>query len=1154
MSLTALVLLTASIGAVADDVPAVTGTVVDEKDQPVAQADIYLFEGPLVGRLALFGAELKTRQPPPLFATTRSDTAGEFEIALPSGLPRLWYESHHNWLALAIYKPGLAVKTRLIERYWPARAAPIRLVLVPPRTNRVRILSPSEQPLAHARVWADQVDGVSLPNELTQRLAAETNEAGEAELPDVAGEMLRTVRVDSAQFGAQWAILARSSDGETSPLILSPVGAIRGRLLDAGGAAIASTRVRLTTWIEPRDDLAGGGMAELTTDADGRFDLPAIAAGTLQAAVKLPPDSPLVSTYQGTQQLEADTANDATIRFKRGVHVHGTVVDQADRPVAGAVISLGSSLDSPLAECDEAGRYSGYLLPGLVHLSLVHLPLDYYVPAGIVPNETVPDDAREMTFQPLRVAVGATLSGRVVDPQGSPVAGAEVVGRFPRTDVGERMQLARSDRDGNFIMPNLPTSGSIRITASSATLSSKSAIVAGIRDPDLTTVPLEPFDALSVSGRAIDTLGRPIAGAAVRIVSRRSDRVGGPIDEGFLLFDGSQQIYTDIDGRFATPKQLRADRSYRVDIDAPGMMPVRTEAVDSAQWHTLDFGDIVLPPTPRLRAVVGQVVDQAGRPVADAVVRQAGDGPRPTRAISDADGRFRIGGVYEGPAWLLVSHDGSRLQADRINAGSREVRVVLRDLARTPRVPDAPSVSRHEEEAVIRALLDEHRGRFERGPGASRSWVAAVEYILSGNLADSRAAAAPDYVRAYGYKAAHRIWSPEQIGELAQAIDDTKARATLYLSVCDALSGDPAGQRDALAEALLAARAVDAPHLRIRLLGEIGERFFDLGDHEVGAAIVREGREQLAAVPDDDAPASHYWRASFAAALVYLDLPAAYALVDKLGRPRRDWFLADIARSLAADDPAEAERAIEKMEFPNLRSHYGAGTVHRMASVDPERAARIARSFSLPGRAYALGLVAEAQASAHPELAANLVEEAYRVLERSLADGTADTEESTCGTAAALLVIVERTNPALLDHYMARALAMRPPRPARGDPGARYEGEIAQMALAVLPYDPQTARALMEPLASRIRSLSALIERFAAYGRVWTAFALIDPAWAHDLVKRLRDAPPDAANSPQADAAEYIIDALIRRDAVRWPSVYLRYLHARHPDTPMRER
>lgn len=1154
MSLTVLILLAASVGAVADDTPAVVGTVVDEKDQPVAGADIYLFEGSPVGRLALFGAEVKIRQPPPLFGHTRSNTKGEFEIALPIGLPRLWYESHHNWFALAIHKPGLAIKTRLIERYWPARAAPIRVVLVPPRTNRVRILSPSEQPVAHARVWADQVDGVPLPKELTERLAAETNEAGEAELPDMAGEMLRTVRVDSAQFGAQWAALAPSSDGETSSVVLSPVGAIRGQLLGDGGAEIASTHVRLTTWIEPRDDLAGGGMVELTTDADGRFDVPAIAAGVLQAAVKLPPDSPLVSTYQGTQQLEADTTNDVAIRFKQGAHVHGTVVDQADRPVAGAVVALGLSLDSPLAECDEAGRYAGYVLPGLVHLHLVHLPLDYYVPAGIVPNETVPDDAQEMTFQPLRVAVGATLSGRVVDPQGHSVAGAEVVGSFPRTDVGERMQLARSDRDGNFIMPNLPTSGSIRITASSATLSSKSAVVAGVRDPDLTTVPLEPFDALAVSGRAIDTRGQPIAGAAVRIVSRRSDRVGGPIDEGFLLFDGSQQVYTDIDGRFATPKQLRADRSYRVDIDAPGMVPVRTEAVDFAQWRTLDFGDIALPPTPRLRVIAGQVVDQAGRPVAGVVVRQAGDGPRPTRAISGADGRFRIGGIYEGPAWLLVSHDGSRLQADRIDARSREVRIVLRNGASAPRVPNAPSVSRHDEEAVIRALLDEHRGRFERGPGASRPWVAAIEYILNGNLADSRAAATPDYARAYGYKAAHRIWSPEQIGELAQAIDDRKARATLYLSAYDSLSGDPAGQRDALAEALLAARAVDSPSLRIPLLGEIGERFFDLGDHEVGAAIVREGRDQLAAAPDDDALATRYWRASFAAALAYLDLPAAYALVEKLGRPRRDWFLADVARSLAADDPAEAERAIEKMEFPNIRYHYGAGTVHRMASVDPERAARIARGFSLPGRAYALGLVAEAQASAHPELAANLVEEAYAMLEQSLADGTADTEESTCGTAAALLVIVERVSPALLDHNLARALAMRPPRPARGDPGGRYEGEIAQMALAILPYDPPTGRALMEPLAPRIRSLSAIIERFAAYGRVWTAFALIDPAWAHELVKRLRDPPPDAADSPQADAAQYIIDALIRRGDVRWPSVYLRYLHARHPDTPMRER
>ncbi len=261
-------------------------------------------------------------------------------------------------------------------------------------------------------------------------------------------------------------------------------------------------------------------------------------------------------------------------------------------------------------------------------------------------------------------------------------------------------------------------------------------------------------------------------------------------------------------------------------------------------------------------------------------------------------------------------------------------------------------------------------------------------------------------------------------------------RCSLCLAAFDAAGNTPDQQRSALAEALLAARAVNEPAMRIPILGEIGERFFDLGDREVGMAIVREARDQLAAVPIDGMPNGDYWRGRLAPALAYLDVHGAFALAEKLRRPQRDWFLADVARSLAAENPAEAEAALERMEMANLRFVYGAGAVHRMARVDPERAARIAMKFQRPTwRAYGLGLIAEAQVDANSDLAEKLLEAAFHLLEQSLADGTADQRDSTCGTAAALLVMVERVSPALLEHYLARALAMRPPRPARGDPG-----------------------------------------------------------------------------------------------------------------------
>ncbi|HEX7450158.1 MAG TPA: carboxypeptidase-like regulatory domain-containing protein [Pirellulales bacterium] len=1154
MSLAAFVLLSASLGAGTDDVPAVVGTVVDAQNRPIAGADVYLFDGPPLGRAALFGLGGKTRQPPFLFAHVETTDTGEFAVALPVDAPPP-HGRAPTWLALAIHKRGLAVKTRLIEREWPACAAPIRLVLATVHDNRVRVRSPADNPVPEALLRVDQIDGIPLPDELSARLAAESDTSGEAELPDVAGEDLRTIYIEAKQFGAQWAAMGRPSAGGVNTVILSPVGAINGQLIDDEGAALPLKRVRLATWVEPRDELAGGGVTDVITDTEGRFNVPVIAAGVLQLAAELPQDSPLLSTYQGTQQIEAGISNGVNIRFKRGVHIHGTVIDQSDRrPIAGAIVSLGLTPDAPRLECNEAGEYSGYVLPGLTYLTFARLPPSYYLPNARVPLETVRDDAKEMTFKPLVAAAGATLIGRVVDAAGQPVPDAELIGACHWSDFdSDRSVYARSDRDGNFMLPNVTTDTNIRIMAYSAAGVSTKPVIGNARDPDPITITVVPEAAISLSGRVTDVGGRPIANAAVRVLPVRVDQNRRAIEETFVAFNGAERLYTDAEGRFATPKQLRPDRGYRIEVDARGMSPVRTEPIEPAIWQVTGFGEIMVAPTPRLRAVAGLVVDESGRPVAGALVRQSGDGPRRTRATCDTDGRFSIDGIYEGPAWLLVGHDGIPLQAERIDGEAHDVRLVLRNRAVSSRhgTTTAPSIDAAEDD-VRRSLFAEIRERLLRGSSSDRQWVAITEFLLDGKLPDDH----PREVQMrVGFALGRSGVTCEQAIELAQSTEDMSERCSLYLAAFGAIGSAPDQQRDALAEALLAARAINDPPLRIPLLGEIGERFFDHGNREVGTAVVREARDQLLAAGEAGVPNLELWQGKFAAALAYLDVPAAYALAEKTRKPQRDWFLADMARSLAGENPAEAERALDRMEMANLRYAYGAGTVHRMAAVDSERAARIARRFEMPSsRAYGLGLVAEAQATIHRQFAENLVEEAYGILEQSLADGTADTRQSTCGTAAALLVIVNRVIPVMFDHYLARALAMRPPRPARGDPGAWYEAEIAQMALAIAPFDRQTARALLEPLAPRIRTLSAVGEQYASPGQIWAAFALTDPRWAQELINLIPDAPPEVVISPRATAARHVVRALIDRGARRWPTVYRQYLHARHPDTPVRER
>ena len=100
--------------------------------------------------------------------------------------------------------------------------------------------------------------------------------------------------------------------------------------------------------------------------------------------------------------------------------------------------------------------------------------------------------------------------------------------------------------------------------------------------------------------------------------------------------------------------ELHRGAYYRAEVAARGMLPATTEYVNPGARKGATFGDIVLQRLPEVRALAGRVVDGSGRPVAGLRVFQTGDGPRRTETTTDEQGRFRLSGLYAGPAILLV--------------------------------------------------------------------------------------------------------------------------------------------------------------------------------------------------------------------------------------------------------------------------------------------------------------------------------------------------------------------------------------------------------------------------------------------------------------------------------------------------------------------
>jgi len=199
------------------------------------------------------------------------------------------------------------------------------------------------------------------------------------------------------------------------------------------------------------------------------------------------------------------------------------------------------------------------------------------------------------------------------------------------------------------------------------------------------TPPVRPGEAIALTGRIVDHLGQPIAGARVTFVpdeqtlaawgydETRSDRNSDRFDPTGLPF-----VLSADDGAF------RLESTHSFDVDAIDYYPMPPEVdVQHPDFATrafpcaalvqaglLELGDIALEPGATL---VGRVVDEVGAPLEGVDVRApwsgverqilTGDFHRGAmdsffRATTDASGRFTLSGFWHGKVGPRFSAPG----------------------------------------------------------------------------------------------------------------------------------------------------------------------------------------------------------------------------------------------------------------------------------------------------------------------------------------------------------------------------------------------------------------------------------------------------------------------------------------------------------------
>lgn len=333
-----------------------------------------------------------------------------------------------------------------------------------------------------------------------------------------------------------------------------------------------------------------------------------------------------------------------------------------DKPVAGADVEVRSTIVwAGKTAADGTLTLDGV---GETYMTQIVVRAPGFAPAALRLPTT--GDPKVPQRQTVRLVAGAPVTGRVVDPNGKPIAGARVLAvdvtqPFPVVDA--RRDAVVTDAKGAFRFDAV-AAGTIRFTADHAAHAPGSSVpyvLDGTR-PRQVEVKLAP--GASLAGTVKDPAGKPVAGAEVRVVAR-----------GGLEWRYARQAVTDASGGFALGGLPR--RALEVVAIGDGTASVITPApLDQKTKLTLTLTLDVAG------AIAGTVVDEAGKEIPEAQVmvepvwrgaageREAWQVRRIPAVLADGGGAFRVGALPAGDYVVRAARPGSAPDSLWLRAGA----------------------------------------------------------------------------------------------------------------------------------------------------------------------------------------------------------------------------------------------------------------------------------------------------------------------------------------------------------------------------------------------------------------------------------------------------------------------------------------------------
>jgi hypothetical protein len=589
-----------------------SGITLDEGGRPVEGAALDLIPGA--------GSAAGPLPPPGSARAARSDRQGRFKLQLPPG----------SW-DLRAGAPGLVATVVRGIVVAPGRG-PVDLGTVVLRrgaTLEGQVVDPQGQPIAGSQVRILPGGGPATARFLAAGAEEECAETlsgadGSFTLTGLPEGQAVTLYVSAEGY------LSAARQGIKVPaeqplrVTLSPGSRIAGRVVDESGAPV--TRAQVLAVHEGDGPGAGGAAGPL--DEEGHFVIEGVSPGRFTLAVAVAGFLP--AQRRGVEVVAGKDVSGLELVVRKGAVVEGRVTTADGHPVAGARLRvmptadpagpLLAALGLPEAVADEDGAYQ---LAGVAEGTRAIAAEDRDHPKALQTLAVRPG-SNHLDFQ---LADGREVSGRVVDPQGQPVPGAEVSlssrgGVWPAT----------SGPDGGFRMAAVPD-GAYRLVAEKEGW-------ATARSPD-----------------EVRVAGEAVAGLVVRL-----DRGGAIVGKiSGLGFEDLSRV--QISANSATggqPGQVDYQGSYRIEALPPGEWIVEAFVPENRRA----VGKVQLAPGQAQASLdlafdagltLSGVVLQGERPVAGAMVTvQSPNGGLLHGARSGPDGRFRVEGLGAGPVEIVV--------------------------------------------------------------------------------------------------------------------------------------------------------------------------------------------------------------------------------------------------------------------------------------------------------------------------------------------------------------------------------------------------------------------------------------------------------------------------------------------------------------------